>query len=286
MSINTRIWLVGKSSRLGSALDSILSKQMYQIISTDIDDVDITDLKQVEHYIDQNRPDIVINCAAKSDRLWCEENPEEAFRLHAIGARNLAIASHASGAHLFYLSSDFVFEGNSTIPYTEFDKPNPQTVYGKSKLAGEEFVRNHCTNHTILRSSWMYGKKFLNQIIKEARDTGQVKVHQNIIGSPTSSLEIVKMILKFIDSNEFGTFHISCEGEASQREFASEILRIANIDAILVDSDSQGYFEAFRPRYSVLDNLMLRLTRKESMDDWKISLERFMKERKVGVNAK
>ena len=286
MSLNTRVWLVGKSSRLGSALDSILSKHKYQIISTDIEDVDITDLGQVEHFIEQSRPGIVINCAAKSDRLWCEENPEEAYKLHAIGTRNLAIATHASGGHLYYLSSDFVFEGNSVVPYTEFDRPNPQTVYGKSKLAGEEFVRNHCTNHTILRSSWMYGKKLLKQILKEARDTGQVKVFQNIIGSPTSSLEIAEMIIKFIDESEYGTFHISCEGEASQREFASEILRIAGVEAQLVDSDSQGYFEVLRPRYSVLDNLMLRLTNKDSMPEWRSALNRFMKERKVGVNAK
>lgn len=282
MSIKTRVWIVGHTGRLGSALNSIMDREAYQIIATDIEDVDITNLHDVELYADRHRPDIIVNCASKSDRKWCEENPEEAYALHALGARNLAIAAEHIGAHIFYLSTDFVFDGLSGKPYTEFDVPNPQTVYGKSKLAGEKFVRDHCPHFTILRSSWMYGKKVLNNLIKEARDKGRVTVHQTIVGSPTSSLELAETVVKFIDRPEYGTFHISCEGECTQREFVYKVLELLNIDAVLQDSNRPTEFEMLRPKYSVLDNMMMRLTKQEPMKHWESGLSRFISKRKIG----
>lgn len=282
MSIKTRVWIVGRSGRLGSALVSILDSKVYEILGTDITDVDITDLEQAEKYADARRPDIIVNCAAKSDRIWCEENPEDAYALHAVGARNLAIAAERIKAHLFYLSTDFVFDGASDKPYTEFDQPNPQTIYGKTKLAGEMFTKSHCQHHTILRSSWMYGKRLINAIIREAKEEGQVSVYKTIVGSPTSSLELAETIIRFFGRTEYGTYHISCEGESSQREFVREVLSILNIDAELVESDGHGRFEVLRPRYSVLDNFMLRITKQKPMRDWKSALVRFIKERHIG----
>ena len=281
MAIRTRVWVVGRSGRLGSELVSTMDSKVYEILATDVSDVDITNLEEVEKYADSRRPDIIVNCAAKSDRLWCEENPEQAYALHAVGARNLAIAAERIKAHLFYLSSDFVFDGASDKPYTEFDQTNPQTIYGKTKLAGEMFTKNHCQHHTILRSSWMYGKKLINSIIREAKEKGQVSVYKTIVGSPTSSLELAETIIRFFGETEYGTFHISCEGESSQRDFVREVLATLDIEAELVESDGHGYFEVLRPRYSVLDNFMLRITKQEPMRDWKSALHRFMEERNI-----
>ena len=126
----------------------------------------------------------------------------------------------------------------------------------------------------------MYGKKYLSEIIAQAR-TGSVSINKNIVGTPTSSLEMAEVIISFFGSNQFGTFHISCEGEASLKEFIEEILKIKGIEAeILVGGDTMN-FEKLRPRYSVLDNYMLRLIKNEKMKDWKDALRRFIEERNV-----
>lgn len=282
MSIKTRVWIVGHTGRLGSALNSMLDRRNFQIITTDIYDVDITNLHDVELYADRHRPDIIVNCASRSDRQWCEDNPQEAYALHALGARNLAIAAEHIGAHIFYLSTDFVFDGLQGKPYTEFDKPNPQTIYGKSKLAGENFVKDHCTQFTILRSSWLYGKKHINNIVREAREKKRVSVYKTIVGSPTSSLELAETLVNFINTPEYGTFHISCEGDCTQREFVKKVLELLNIEATLYEADKPTEFEIMRPQYSVLDNMMLRLTKHKNMKHWEEALSRFITERKIG----
>ncbi|MDO5026987.1 MAG: NAD(P)-dependent oxidoreductase [Tissierellia bacterium] len=281
MTDRPTIWLVGRSSRLGAALENVLLKRDdFFIVATDLEDVDIRNLHEVERFVDKLNPEIIVNCAVKRDRKWCEDNPEEAYAIHALGARNLAIAANIHGAHLFYLSSDLVFDGASNLPYNEFDFPNPTTVYGKSKLAGENFVKTLSPKHTILRSSWMYGKRYLTEIIDQAR-TGKISLNRNIVGTPTSSLEIAELITSFFGTNQFGTFHISCEGEASLKEFIEEILTITGIEAEVIVGGQEMNFESLRPRYSVLDNFMLRLIRAEEMKDWKLALKRFIEERKV-----
>lgn len=275
------IWLVGRSSRLGAAIEAIFKPDYNNIlIGTDIEDVDITNLSEVEDFAEKINPDIIVDCAMKRNKKWCEDNPEEAYAIHALGARNLAIVANAHGADLFYLSSDFVFDGSSSKPYNEFDDVRPITVYGRSKVAGENFVRNLCPQHTILRSSWLYGKRYLNEILDSARK-GKVTIYQDIIGSPTSSLELAETVIRFFDSNQYGTFHISCEGEASMKEFVLEILKIAKINAEIEIGGSPTSFEELRARYSVLDNMMLRLIKEEPMNNWRESLRRFMEERKV-----
>lgn len=284
MDLKRRIWLVGRSGRLGAALESLLvhDPDRFEVVSTDVDDLDILDAAAVERYAERNRPDIIVNCAAYSDRVWCEEHVEETYALHAIGARNLAIIANQIGARIFYLSTDFVYDGTKTTPYTEFDTPNPQNVYGSSKRAGEMFVRTHCMEHTILRSSWMYGKKMLNEFLNQAKEHGKIVTGQPIIGTPTSSLALAETIVHFFDLNEYGTFHISCEGECTQQEFIREVLRLAGMDVPIEAGDEPTGFEILRPRYSVLDNFMLRITGNQPVPHWKDALARFMKERKVG----
>ena len=183
--------------------------------------------------------------------------------------------------HLIYLSTDFVFDGKSETPYTEFDPLCPTTVFGKSKAAGEEFVRRLCNKYTILRSSWMYGKKHLKAWLREARETGKVRVGRPIIGSPTSSLELAEAVLQFLDEWEYGIFHISSEGECTQRAFIRELLETAQIPFEFEEDESENGFDYLRPHYSVLDNYMLRLTKKKSMRDWKEGLHRFITERHI-----
>lgn len=144
------------------------------MLDTDVDDLDVTDTDEVLRFGEMNRPDIIINCSGMTDISSCEENPSQAFKVNALGARNLAIVAAKMQAKMVQLSTDDVFDGKSTEPYTEFDITNPGTVYGKSKLAGENYVKEFTTKHFIVRSTWVYGKgqNFINGFLKKV-DAGE-----------------------------------------------------------------------------------------------------------------
>lgn len=281
MAVKTRIWLVGRTNRLGSALEHLIDKSCYHLIATDAEDVDITKLNEVMHYADHNRPAIIVNCAAMDNHQACEHDPEAAFLLNALGARNLAIAAEEIGAHLFYLSSDFVFDGQSAKPYSEFDRPNPMTAYGRSKLAGEEYVRTLCRTHTIIRSSWLYGKRLLLRLIEKVQETGYLSVSGRFVGSPTSSLVLAQAMIGLFDTVEYGTFHISCEGSCTENEFLREIADYLGIKNEIRSTSEQGPFEFMRPHYAVLENRMLRLTGRAAIKPWREALHEFIDVRHI-----
>ena len=161
------IWITAAERRLGSSLVDLLKKDMdHKVVGTDMD-VDITDMEAVEQSIKVYRPNIVINCASISDLAYCEQNMVEAFKVNALGARNLAAASRGVNAKMIQLSTDDVFSGLSAGQLTEFDVPDPQSVYGKSKFAGENYVKELNPRHLIVRSSWVYGAA--NESAKEER---------------------------------------------------------------------------------------------------------------------
>lgn len=283
MARQNRVWIVGRSGRLGAAMVGTLGKDLSQkLLVTDLDDLDVRKLDDVEAYAERHRPDIIVNGASKGDRAWCEAHPDEAFALHALGARNLAIAAEQIGAHLFSQSTDFVFDGTARTPYREFDRTNPQTVYGQTKLAGEIMVRNHCPRHTIIRSSWMYGKKHLHNFLRQGKEEGRITVAGTMLGSPTSSLQLAESIIALMGTEEYGTFHMTCEGECDIRTFIEALLEAVGFDCPIQVSDAPNAFEYQRPQYSVLDNYMLRMTGYPELPHWRASLTRFVQERHVG----
>ena len=155
--LKNAIWITGAEGRLGSALVALLKKDMgIKVVGTDLD-VDITDMEAVEQCMKVYRPNVVINCASISDAEYCEKNMVEAFKVNALGARNLAAASRSANAKMIHLSTDDVFSGKAAGRLTEFDMPDPQSVYGKSKFAGENYVKELNPKHLIIRSSWVYG---------------------------------------------------------------------------------------------------------------------------------
>ena len=149
------IWIAGAGGQLGSAVHEILRQDADVRILTSDQDVDVTSLEAVVSFAEENRPDVVVNCAGMTDLAKCERNEEKAYRVNALGARNLALAARKVDAKLIHLSTDDVFDGTAERPLTEFDQVNPRTVYGKSKLAGENFVRELAPRHMIVRSSWL-----------------------------------------------------------------------------------------------------------------------------------
>lgn len=269
-----RIWITGAQGKTGTALAALLGKMKYQLLLTDMN-LDISKLAEVSQYAKMNRPDVIINCASFADVDACQKNPDEAYRVNAIGVRNLALAANEIGAKIIHLSTDDVFSKVSEIPYNEFDMVSPVTVYGKSKAAGERILAEHANRFVIVRSSWVYGlgKDFLSTVLQAADAGKPLKVATNEFASPTSAEELARVLISFIDSEEEGIFHVVCPGVCSRYEFARAILEITGKELELIPVDVKDGVAA---KYSVLDNMMLRLTGILEPAEWKTSLKRYL----------
>lgn len=267
------IWVTGAEGRLGSALVALLKKDVeHKVVGTDLD-VDITDMEAVEQCIKVYRPNIVINCASISDADYCEQNMVKAFKVNALGARNLAAASRSANAKMIQLSTDDVFSGKSSVHLTEFDRPDPQSVYGRSKYAGENYVRELNPKHLIVRSSWVYGaanddakEDYFSYVVKHGKSNTAFEAPLDRIGSPTSADVLADFICCMLDKAEYGIYHASCDGMCSRHEFATSILALMGYDTSL----AKGYFSVEnRGRISILlDNLMMKMTEIYTMPQW------------------
>ena len=275
-----KVWITGAEGHIGSALRELLDCTEYQLLTTDIEEVDITDLEQVKQYMHVNRPDVGINCASLTDGGYCETHVDEAYKVNAIGARNVALAADEVHAKLIHMSTDDVFDMKSDRPYNEFDKAHPKTIYGKSKEAGERFVTQLMHHFVIIRSSWIYGigKDFVDEVLRSVGTVGSIEVPNNRYGVPTSSSELAKIVRHFIDHDEYGLYHAVCQGSCSRYDFAKAILEYAGLSQQLDIRPvlAQG---GLRPEYSVLDNMMLRLTGIPEPKDWQIALKEYIEEK-------
>ena len=277
-----KVWIVGSNGQMGTALNELIDTMEMEVLNTDKDELDITETDEVLLYGEINRPDVIINCAAITDTKICEENPELAYRVNAIGARNLSIVARKIGAKVVQLSTDDVFDGMKKVPYTEFDDTNPITVYGRSKRAGENYVKEFTHKHFVVRSNWVYGKgesNFVAKLLKMADEKDSIAIAADEFGSPTSAKELAKVIIDLIQTNEYGTYHITCDGVCSRFEFAKEVLKLAGKDVELKPvTTADAELSAVRPTYAVLDNFILRIIDMYDMPDWKASLEEYFKE--------
>lgn len=276
MTKNT-IWITGAAGKLGAALVERLSANVEnKVIATDRD-VDITNTTEVMQHVDVYRPTIIINCASISGVEYCEANEVEAYKVNALGARNLATAARHVNAKMIQLSTDDVFAGNETGAKNEFDTPVPTTVYGKSKLAGENYVRELTPKHLIVRSSWVYGlgnDDFFSYVSENGKNNTAIEVSKNNFGTPTSATELAKCIEAMIDKSEYGVFHASCEGLCSRAQFAKAILKKQGYDeSLVIEMDSEKVS-------TVLENLMMKMTEIYEMADWESCLDAYINELK------
>lgn len=276
MRINT-IWITGAHGRLGSTIFRYLDPLEAEIIATDKDEVDITNQEEVNLFVDRNRPKIIINCSAITNRLKCEEDPDKAYLLNALGAKNIAIASNRVRAKLIQLSTADVFDGQTIHPYKEIDKAKPNTVYGKSKFMGEEFVKEFANRYFIVRVSRLYSKEnnLVESIIEEAKE-GIVTVPKSRYGSPTSAYELSKFLISIMDTNAYGTYHASCEGTCSFRAFAQKILDITKIDAKILEARDSDRID-FEPAFRGIDNYFLNLLKINTFSTWEDALEEYLR---------
>jgi dTDP-4-dehydrorhamnose reductase len=222
-------------------------------------ELDITNTLAVTSFFQKNKVQYCINCAAYTAVDLAESDKENAFSVNVIGAKNLAIACNNNGATLIHISTDFVFDGTKTDPYTESDNPNPLSVYGKSKLQGEKQIQTILTNYFIIRTSWLYsehGNNFVKTILRLANEKDEISVVNDELGSPTYAVDLAQVILTIIKINreEYGLYHYSNSGVLSRFEFAKLILQEKKVACRLAPISSEEYPSLVnRPSYSVLD---------------------------------
>ena len=255
----------------------------FEVIPTDLPEADITDEVSLDAVFEQHAPDVVIHCAAMTAVDRCETERDFAFRLNARGTANVAALCNRRGIRLIAVSTDYVFDGDSYRPYSEFDHATGgRTVYGQSKFAGEEAVRTLCPNHVIARISWLYGAggpSFVHAMMSLADGSRPVlKVVADQLGNPTSAVAVARALKGLLKRpNLCGTFHLTCEGEATWAEFAEEIFRLAGKEQKVQPCTTEEFPRpAPRPKNSRLDKMGLRLAGLPPMPDWKGVLAEFM----------
>lgn len=276
--IDLKIWITGAKGKIGNALVHYFNHDGYTVLATD-KEVDITDYDVISHYALRHRPDVIINCAALTGFERCKEQELEAYRINALGARNAAMAAQSIRAKIIQISSDDVFTSYKHHAKNEFDFPKPMTVYGKSKLAGETFVRELNPKHIILRSSWIYNaneEDFLYQIISNTHNEIPTKVCSKQFSSPTSIDAFCKALSAIILSNEYGIFHASCEGVCSRLDFAKKVVELLGISDQYLEDDE--YVTIGQDGYTVLENLMLKMTNIYTMLPWQEELSNYILE--------
>lgn len=277
-----KVLLTGGSGMLGRTLVRELGGE-FEMIATDLPEADITDEVSLDVIFGQHAPDAVIHCAAMTAVDRCETERDLAFRLNARGTANVAALCNRRGIRLVAISTDYVFDGDSYRSYNEFDRATGgRTVYGQSKFAGEEAVRTLCPNHVIARISWLYGAggpSFVHAMMSLADGSRPVlKVVADQLGNPTSAVAVARALREMLKRpNLCGTFHVTCEGEATWAEFAEEIFRLAGKEQKVQPCTTEEFPRpAPRPKNSRLDKMGLRLAGLPPMPDWKDALAEFM----------
>lgn len=267
-----RVMITGANGQLGRAVNlQYADSGEYELINTDVGELDITNIDKVMAFVRETRPYAIINCAAYTAVDACEKEEDLAFRINAIGPRNLSIAATETGAKMMHVSTDYVFDGNGTRPYRETDPTGPQGAYGRTKLAGEEFVREFSDRHFIVRTAWLYGdgKNFVKTMLRLSETNDKVRVVMDQVGSPTSADELAKAIAYLLPTENYGLFHGTCEGDCSWAQFTEEIFRLAGKNTIVEAITSEEYAAAAkRPAYSILENYMLKMTTDFMFADW------------------
>jgi dTDP-4-dehydrorhamnose reductase len=275
-----RILITGKEGQVGWELRRSLAA-LGDVVATDRRELDLRDSSAIPRTVRKIRPDIIVNAAAYTAVDNAESEPDIAMQVNAIAPGILAEEAKRLGALLVHYSTDYVFDGSKKSPYKEEDAPNPLSVYGRSKLEGEQAIDASKCRHLIFRTSWVYGSRgrnFLLTILRAAREKPELRVIDDQFGAPTSSLAIAEATAGALRAGSpEGLYHMSAGGRTSWFGFAQTILRNAAISTPVLPIRSDHFpAKATRPRNSVLDNSRLKETFGMSLPDWESQLEQVM----------
>ncbi len=286
-----KIIITGANGQLGRALNKELADSAYELVNIDVAEgegikaADITDLKAMRDLFSRVEPYAVLNCAAYTAVDAQEKDVELSYKINATGPRNLAVAAAETGARLVHVSTDYVFPGDGKVPYNEFDKTGPKSVYGKSKLAGEQLVRDLGQRFSIIRTAWLYGdgKNFVRTMLRLSESHDEVSVVDDQWGNPTSTAELARAIHDLMETENYGIFHGTCEGLTNWAEFTEEIFSLAGKNTRVKHLSTAEYTavnpaSAPRPSFSALDNMMLRISGGYTFADWHDALREYLED--------
>ena len=285
-----RVAVVGAQGQLGRDVTEAWLAQGAEVFALGHRDMEIGDVDSVAATLRMLKPGLVINAAAMHHVERCEQDPERAFAVNALGPRNLAMVARDLGATVMQISTDYVFDGVKMLPYVEDDTPRPLNTYGCTKLAGEYYVRGIVDRHFVLRTSALYGLNpcrgkgglnFVELMLKLGKERGAVRVVDSERVSPTSTRELAEQIIALSRTDNFGLFHATAEGSCSWYEFAREIFDIAQVAAKVEVADSTEFpAKVPRPKYSVLENAGLKSEKLNRFRPWAEGLREYLLERR------
>ncbi|MDA8196088.1 MAG: dTDP-4-dehydrorhamnose reductase [Actinomycetota bacterium] len=279
-----KILLTGGRGQVGTEFTEFIEVNPdlgIDLFVTDLHNLDISDRKQVLTAVSEFEPHWIVHLAAMTAVDLCEDQVDLAYSINAIGTRNLVQAASTVGAKVCYISTDYVFDGEGNTPYREWDRPNPMSVYGKSKLAGELEMR---PSDLIVRTSWVmgkYGSNILKTMIRLAQGEGEVRFVGDQFGSPTVVADLIRVIIDLVRNDQSGIFHACNSGSLSWFELCRFVFAQAGADpnrVVEISSDQlDSSRKAPRPKFSVLDNMALRLTKLDPLPDYRVSVAGLVK---------
>ncbi|MCL2336160.1 MAG: dTDP-4-dehydrorhamnose reductase [Firmicutes bacterium] len=282
-----KILLTGVNGQLGRALRQRLEPlgEQYNLLACASRELDITDFTACRNVVSDFQPAVVINAAAYTNVDKAEDEPEAAFAVNALGAQNLALACRKIDAKLIQISSDYVFDGGGACgcgakPYGEYDLTNPLSVYGRSKLWGEELIRDLGGKFFIVRTSWLYGDgpNFVRTMLRLSKERDQLTVVADQQGSPTYAGDLAAFLIQLMHTEYYGVYHATNEGSCTWYDFARQIMAYAGRSTTVRPITTAEYpVKAKRPAYSVLDNAMLRLRGFTPLRPWPEALAEYIK---------
>ena len=289
-----KIALLGANGQLAFDLKRVLSG--HEVVGFTRSDFNVTDRRAARERLFTSRPDVIVNTTAFHEVDLCESHAEEAFGVNAIAVFHIARLAEELEARLVHISSDYVFDGISVRPYSEDAIPRPISVYGNSKLAGENFVRSECEKHIVIRTCGLYGTagssgkggNFVETMLRKAKAGEEIRVVDDQIVTPTSTADLAEQVALLLEAGQHGLFHCTAEGSCSWHEFARAIFELSGLDAQLEPIDRSVYrTPARRPAYSVLDNARLNALGLNRMRLWRNGLADYLLEKhgSTGVDA-
>jgi len=276
-----RVLITGAQGLLGKEIAKVFCGAGFDVRETDLDELDVTDLTACHEAVSYIRPQIVIHCAAYTAVDRAESEERAAFILNEKGTRNVAAVCQKSGALVVTFGTDYVFDGTLGRPYREEDQVHPLSVYGKSKLAAEEALRESGCEHLLVRTQWLYGlggKNFIATILDKARKGDALKVASDQTGCPTFTRDLAAAVLRLTEAGARGTVHFSNEGETSWFELARFAIEREGLSGVtLLPAATRDLpYPAPRPVYSVLDKEKYRRITGDSPRTWEEAAEEFL----------
>ncbi|WP_431086535.1 dTDP-4-dehydrorhamnose reductase [Paenibacillus sp. 8b26] len=283
-----KVLVTGASGQLGKDVVKVFQEEGHDVLGYDREHLDITNLEQAVKIVGQYQPDAVIHCAAYTAVDAAEADVDDAYQVNAAGTRNMALAAEKAGAKLVYISTDYVFDGTAEQAYHEYDNTNPQSIYGKSKRAGEVLTQTLSSRYFIVRTSWVYGlngNNFVKTMLKLGQEKPQLQVVNDQKGSPTYTVDLARFLAELVQTEKYGVYHASNSGSCTWYEFTQAILQDAaeilgaKITAKLEPCSTEQFPRpAARPRNSVMEHIAIRTSGLNDLRAWREGLQDFLKE--------